>query len=733
MADTTLDPALDPSLEQLALLPPPARARRALAASRASAPPPAAGGSAPELPVARVLVDVPLAHLDRPFDYLVPVGMHDHVRPGSRVKVRFAGQDVDGFVLDRVARSDHEGPLTPLRRAVSPEPVLTAEVARLCTAVAERYAGTRSDVLRLAVPPRHAATEKAARGPRDAEEPGGPGVGPACPRLSGVAPQAAAAWEPYRGGPALLAALAAADVAAGGGPRAVWTALPGERWAARLAETAAATVDGGRGALLCVPDTRDLALVDEALGEVLGEGRHVVLSADLGPAARYAAFLAVSRGQVRVVAGTRAAAFAPVHDLGLVATWDDGDDLHAEPRAPYPHAREVLLLRAQQTGCAVLLGAHARSVEAASLVGIGWAREVVAERPVVRERAPRVVIPGASERDLERDPGARSVRLPSAVHEVVRTGLESGPVLVQAPRAGYVPVLACSRCRHPVRCTHCAGPLRLAGRDEAPSCGWCGRSGPEVTGGGVWACPECGHHGFRAPVVGERRTAEELGRAFPRVPVRRSSGERVLPEVAPRPAVVVATPGAEPRVAGGYAAAVLLDTWLVLARPDLRSAEEAFRRWTNAAALVRPAAEGGRVVAVGDPAHHALQALVRWDPGGLAAREAAERVSAHLPPASRVAVLSGEREAVLATVAALDLPAGAEVLGPVAAVDRAPPAAARAQGQALLVEEDPVRLVLRVPRRAGPALSRTLREVQGLRSARKLAAVRVQVDPLELG
>ena len=35
------------------------------------------------------------------------------------------------------------------------------------------------------------------------------------------------------------------------------------------------------------------------------------------------------------------------HDLGLVAIWDDGDDLYAEPRAPYPHTREVLLLRGQ--------------------------------------------------------------------------------------------------------------------------------------------------------------------------------------------------------------------------------------------------------------------------------------------------------------------------------------------------------------------------------------------------
>ena len=720
--------------DQLELLPPPARARRALATARRRASPGSSPDTpAPALPVARVLVDVPLAHLDKPFDYLVTAALDERVRPGSRVKVRFAGQDVDGFVLERTAASDHEGRLTPLRRAVSAEPVLSPEVARLCTAVAERYAGARSDVLRLAVPPRHADTEAAT--PAPVAEP-----------VAGPVADAGSLWRRYRGGPELIAGLGAPDeapdeapdgAADGAGPRAVWTALPGEDWADRLAEAAAATAGRGRGALLCVPDRRDLALLDAALAEALGPGRHVVLSAELGPAARYAAFLAVSRGSVKVVAGTRAAAFAPVHDLGLVGIWDDGDDLHAEPRAPYPHVREVLLLRAQQTGCAVLVGAHARSVEAASLLRSGWATEVVADRATVRDRAPRVSIPGATTHDLDRDPGARSVRLPSAVHTAVRSALERGPVLVQAPRGGYVPVLACERCRHPVRCSACAGPVRLVGPDAPPSCGWCGRTGREVTGAEGWSCPECRHTRFRAPVVGERRTAEELGRAFPRVPVRRSSGERVLPDVDDRPAIVVATPGAEPRARGGYAAAVLLDTWLVLARPDLRSVEEAFRRWTNAAALVQGAEQGGQVVAVGDPAHPALQALVRWDPGGLAEREAAERVSAHLPPASRLAVLTGAREAVESTLAALVLPAGAEVLGPVPHSDGSARGGTRTDlrpdPQGLLVEDDPVRVVVRVPRRSGPALTRTLREAQGVRSARKLAPVRVQVDPVELG
>jgi primosomal protein N' (replication factor Y) (superfamily II helicase) len=126
---------------------------------------------AAELPVARVAVDNPLPHLDRPFDYLVPASLHDSAGPGVRVRVRFAGKLVDGFVLERVAHSDHPGKLTPLERVVSPERVLTPEVAELARAVADRYAGTLADVLRLAVPPRHARTESATRPADDAGAP----------------------------------------------------------------------------------------------------------------------------------------------------------------------------------------------------------------------------------------------------------------------------------------------------------------------------------------------------------------------------------------------------------------------------------------------------------------------------------------------------------------------------------------------------------------------------------
>jgi len=626
-------------------------------------------------------VDVPLPHLDRPFDYLVPADLDADAVPGVRVRIRFAGQLVDGYLLSRVEASEHPGRLTFLERVVSPEPVLGSEIVALARAVAQRYAGTLADVLRLAVPPRHARAETAAFAP--------PSGSPPQPDTAG--------WAAYPAGAAYLKALAE-----GRAPRAVWTALPGEDWPGRLAEAVAATVHDGRGAVVAVADARDLDRLDAALHATLGEGRHVALSAALGPAERYRRWLAARRGQVPVVAGTRAAAFAPVANLGLVAIWDDGDDLFAEPRAPYPHAREVLLTRAQLTGAAALLGGYARSVEAQQVLATGWAREIAAPREAVRLRAPAVVPTADDPRDQA------PARLPSLAWRAARDALAAGaPVLVQVPRRGYLPSVACADCRTPARCAHCHGPLALPSAAGTAICRWCGR------GAAGYVCPTCGGRRLRASVVGARRTAEELGRAFPGVPVRTSGRDGVLATVPDEPAVVVSTPGAEPLPEkGGYGAVLLLDTWALLTRADLRAGEETLRRWLAAAALARPT---GRVVVVADGGLAPVQALLRFDPAWLADRELAERRELGFPPAVRMASLTGTPAAVAELLSVARLPSGAEPLGPVP------------------VGEGQERMLLRVPRAAGLALAAALHAAVSVRSARKAPdPVRVQIDPLEL-
>lgn len=695
-----------PPAEQLELLRGGTGRRRRTGTGRAENPPTAEPVT---LPVARVAVDLPLPHLDRLFDYRVPASLDDAAQPGTRVRVRFAGRDVDGFLVERVDASEHGGRLAPLRRVVSPERVLTPEVLRLARAVADGYAGTLADVLRLAVPPRHAATE------RETD----PAADPVDRDRSGTAP-GPSPWAAYPAGAAFRARLAAGD-----SPRAVWTALPGEEWARAVADAAAATLDSGRGTVVVVPDRRDLDLLDRRIVERLGEGAHVRLEADLGPTARYRAFLATARGRVRVVLGTRAAAFAPVTPLGLVVVWDDGDDLHAEPRAPYPHTREVLRLRAEQAGAAFLLGGWSRTAEAADLLRTGWAREIVAPRQERRAAWPRVVT--AADGPGHDDPLAAAGRLPRRAWTAVHEGLRAGPVLVQVPRTGYLPGVSCRGCRRAARCPGCHGPLRLPG-NGSPECGWCGRTLP------VWTCPGCGSPGLRARTVGVDRTAEELGRAFPGTGVVVSRPGRVLPRITGEAVLVLATPGVEPPATEGYAAAVLLDGDALLERPDLRAGEEALRRWFAAAALVRSATAGGTVVVCADPGVAPVQALVRLDPGWHAERELEERTVLSLPPAVTAATVTGSPDAVTQIMERLRIPEGTEVLGPIPLPDPPPRPAVQPPADGALPAEPRSRVLLRARPVDRLRLAAALHEAAAARSARRESGtVRLRLDPPDIG
>lgn len=647
---------------------------------------------ATRLPIARCCVEVPLAHLDRPFDYLVSSELDAELSAGCRVRVRFAGRLVSGFVLERVEESElPTNKLAYVERLVSPDPVLSPELARTARAIADRYGGSLGDVLRLAIPPRHAKAEASA----DAAEP--LGQPPAEPSLD--------KWAAYPRAEAFAEAVRAGQPA-----RAVWQALPGEDWPARLAELAGIVAAADRTAVLVVPDHRDVERLRAACAAVAPDAGTVVLAAELGPQARYRRWLAVRRGQARIVIGTRATAFAPVDQPGLLVVWDDGDDLHAEPRAPYPHVRDVFVQRSHLAKAPLLVAGFARTAEAQLLVDSGWAHEIVAPRQEVRAASARVTALGEHSGQEARDPAARGARLPLEAISVAREALRSGaPVLVQVPRRGYAPSLACQDCRTPARCRRCAGPLAAHG-DSATSCRWCGSAEAN------YRCTSCGSRRLRAVVIGSKRTAEELGRAFAPFPVRTSGAGTVLEEVSGDPALVVSTPGAEPVAEGGYGAVLLLDAWASLGRADLRATEETLRRWMTAAALAKSAAEGGRVMVMAESAIPTVQALVRWDPVWHAQAELAARTELGFPPAVRMASVDGLPNAVAELLDSVRLPDSAEILGPVE-----------------LPDGERERALIRVPRSDGAALAGALHEARSARTARKdREAVRIQLDPLEL-
>ncbi|EZP29759.1 hypothetical protein [Microbacterium oleivorans] len=646
--------------------------------------------------VARILLDSPLPQLDRLFDYAVPEGLSADAQPGVRVKVplRSAGRMIEGWVIERAEVEPGGRPLSEVASVVSAVPVLPASLYSLARRVADRAAGSASDVLRLAIPKRMVRAEKTWL----AADP---------PTAPAVTPDAAArARELTAIYPGLAdAVLAGERIALDAPPHPTPGALRGA-WSDLLAALAALVLDGGRSALIVVPDHRDQSQILEALAILVPDDAVVRDDARRSGPERFATYLRLLSPAPCIVVGNRSTVYAPAHDVGAVLVWDDGDPLLAEQLSPGVHARDAALVRQEEEHSALVFAGHTRTTDVERLVQLGWLRDI----PAARRASPRVVLSATHEAEH------RGARVPSAAFGAAREALQHGPVLVQVARPGYSPVLVCAECRTPARCRHCAGPLRARRPGATPDCGWCGRSAPN------WSCANCAGTRFRMASSGSERTADELGRAFPGIRVIVADGDHPVTAVDARPALVIATRGAEPPAEGGYRAIILLDGDKMLMTEQLRIGESCLRWWSNAAAMAAPGAPVHLVGVTGPVA----RALATWTHPAYARMELADRAPLLMPPTVRVAAVEGVTVSVDRALA--ELREAVPDLGPLAVLGPVP-------------TDDGSRALVRVDYAHGRAVAEQLRAsvvadaVRGRRRGpgpRTTLRVRLDVPELDL-
>ena len=360
-------------------------------------------------------------------------------------------------------------------------------------------------------------------------------------------------------------------------------------------------------------------------------------------------------------------------------------------------------------GAGLLVASFARSVKAQALVRSGWAVSLDPVPGALRDATPRVHLHGTTE--AEREGASGHMRIPQAALRMIRQGLRDGPVLIQVAASGYWPTVVCRRCGERARCRHCSGPLAVGSGGEA-TCSWCARTSQS------WRCPHCAGTELRAARVGSTRTAEEIARNLPDASVLESSAaHRISRQLPSRPTVVVATPGAEPDVDGGYAAAIILDAHALAGRAELWAPEEAARRWLNALSLVRPGHPG---LVVGTIPDALGQTLVRWAPTDYADRLLDEREALGFFPATTMVALDGPAAQVRQVAEQVIREGGAELVGTVVRP-------ATRQG-----EENEVRTLVRTPLAGAASMLAVLTDIRRSRSARKVPLVKMSVNPPEL-
>ena len=560
--------------------------------------------------IARVVIDSPLPQLDRLFDYSIPSELHNLVVVGVRVRVHFGRSKnlLDAFVVELVETSTFDGVLSPIAELVSAAPVLDPNIFALVRAVADRQASTAADVLRLAIPDRSVAVEKKWLETNTVEKE---------TKFFSNGVKQTLLVEPH-------------------------TDKEGPIWAIQIRDKCVAAVQEGTSVIVVVPDFRDQAVLLEVLIAADLGSRIVNYTTGTQKSKRYAAFLSCLSMASSIVVGSRSAIFAPVRNLAEIIVWDDGDSSHQEPSSPYSHTREVALMRQRLQKCNLMFLGHSRSTEVSRLVALKFLEDV--SKPF---KLPRIA---NTKTDL---------RVDSMAWKAIREGLETGPVLVQVAAKGTATSVFCSNCDRRSECKRCNGPLWIDERNYV-KCRWCNAVNMN------FACQGCGASKLKHGSAGSSRTLAEFGRAFPGVQLIEATAETRTQTIRAGKFIVVATPGAEPRVSGGYSVVVILDANRALNRDSLRATEDAVRTWSNAIALGNSDSRSV-IVGVADPL---AKMFSLWSQAEISQREFASRAELRFPPAIRMASVGSTKELIQELQGQLTEHANFEILGPIPIVER---------------------------------------------------------------
>ncbi|HEV2754852.1 MAG TPA: primosomal protein N' [Actinomycetota bacterium] len=576
---------------------------------------------------------VPAWRVDRTFTYSVPEKLSGKLALGSLVRVPFGGRNVRAVVVDTDAPEAPD--LLDVAALVVEQPLTPPPLDRLMEWVAERYVTPRSICLTRTIPPRVRVK-----------------VPPAEP-LRAPDREVGATVAALEGGAELLAAIR-------GGRAGTWVVrpVPGTPRGDTIAELVAAAAGAGGAALVGVPEVHYGAPVLDALTTTWPDAARIDSSEADADRARSWLRLAAGHG---LGLGGRAVVLAPTPRLRLIVLDEEHHRSYKEDRSPRYDARRVAVERARLQGAVCVLVSSTPRVESGERAAAGaWGS--VAPRRADR-RAARPVVEVA---DVPED-RALSPLLHDRIGDVLRDG---GRVALLVPRRGFARTLWCATCRRSLRCPRCEAGVtfdRSPPRVRCPRCGFAAAP-PD-------ACPSCGGTEWRFLGAGSERLAEQLAKSFPHAAVRRVDPDTLAenePEPMTEPGIYVTTwIGTKPVLRPDASLVGVLDADSLLRRPDWRAAEEGYQALAAMAEWAGPASAGGRLVLqTAEPAHHAVQAVVRGDYDFFLERELEARRELGYPPYSELVKLSArgpEAARLIEDAGAVCRAARARVLGPITA------------------------------------------------------------------
>jgi primosomal protein N' (replication factor Y) len=411
----------------------------------------------------------------------------------------------------------------------------------------------------------------------------------------------------------------------------------------------------GQTAIVLVPEIALTPQTVDRFRAAFGD-RIAVLHSALSEGERYDAWLALKRGDKRIVVGARSAVFAPLENLGAIIVDEEHESSYKQGETPRYHAREVAIVRAKNEGAVTVLGSATPSLESWANASSGKYTLLTLPDRVGGGRLPSVEV--IDLRGIPTDYNAMAqggvdygavIREPlhDAIVETIDRGEQS---ILLLNRRGYSSFIQCVDCGAVATCPHCSITLTHHRNPERLVCHYClHKEDPRPD------CARCGGRYLRQRGLGTQQVERLLSERFPsariaRMDVDTTSGKwahtRILDRVAAGEVDILL--GTQ-MIAKGLdfpnvtlVGVVDADTGINL--PDFRASERCFQLLSQVSGRAGRGAKGGRVlIQTRLPGHHAVRYAVAHDYVSFVREEMEGRVDPPYPPNVRIAniVFSG--------------------------------------------------------------------------------------------
>ncbi|MBQ9118244.1 MAG: primosomal protein N' [Clostridia bacterium] len=647
--------------------------------------------------IAEVIVDIATGETDRIFDYICA----DDTKIGSRVRAPFGGRTLCGFVIG--VKETSSFPAERLKKITPCEdglPALTEECLSLAKKIARRYRVPLAASLRLFLPAEmrtgkvRELTKNYATLALPLEEIKLP---KSAKNQLAVATYLAEHGETecaylnnlYAGGVAALTKKGYVTVTQKQVLRNPYEGVDGEDFNRTLSKEQASAIariekdertvqllhgvtgsgktevylrliadslKRGKTAIFLVPE---ISLTPQMLSQLRARfGKNAaILHSGLSAGERFDEWWRLRSGEAKIAIGARSAIFAPLENLGVVVMDEEHDSSYHSETTPRYSTFEIARLRAEHSGCKLVLGSATPSVETFLKAQEGAYNLLPMTTRINGKSLPEITIVDMR-REVRR--GNQS-NFSSVLKEELSKCLESGnQAILFLNRRGYSQTVVCKECGYVAKCLSCDVSLTYHRAEDCLKCHYCGARYNALS-----ACPECGGVKLTYTGTGTQKVAAELSKIFPQAKILRmdndtTSGKeghlKILKEFGEKKADILV--GTQMIAKGHDFPAVtlvgILDADMSLHFADYRSGERTFQLITQVSGRSGRAEEKGKVVLqTYDPENEVLRYATAYDYEGFYRNEVSLRRGAMYPPFSkivRVLVSSEDNEKGLETL-----------------------------------------------------------------------------------